>query len=452
MITDRQVKTAIEKVDSSRERAGEPENPGERGSRKISIELKDPGARGSGRLAMIIRSRSGGVSAEWYAIYYIAGNRRMAKIGSYPLLSVAKARGMFQADWASKIAAGEDPAVERRQAAAKGTVADLFDAYTASLAGRPAQKEVERMLRKAAAAIGKSRPASSISTRDITPHLTSIFERGSATHANTVRAYIAAAFSFGMNSEHDYTQKRVSAGWGIKINPATPIPINNAAVRVGDRFLSPAELRIVWNWFVSRQELSLFSSAVLLRIATGQRSEEILKIATEETAKLAPERLAAYDRSRGMVHWGKTKNGRPHSIPLPRQAIEILEAMVPNRHGLYFPHQFDATRPAAAHSFHKAIGPFLQRNPGFQPFTARDLRRTFKTLAGDAGVSKEMRDRLQNHAGGDVSSRHYDRYSYLPEKRAAMETWAAYLDRVIAGEVEEIGRGNVWPLRGEVAA
>jgi integrase len=255
-----------------------------------------------------------------------------------------------------------------------------------------------------------------------------------------------------MNSEHDYTQKRVSAGWGIKINPAAAIPINSAAIRVGDRFLTPAELRVVWNWFAPRQERSLFSSAVLLRIATGQRSEEILKIATEEVAKLTPDRLATYDRSRGMVHWGKTKNGRSHSIPLPRQAIEVLEGMVPNEHGLYFPHQFDPARPAPSTSFHVVIGSFLKKNPGFQPFTARDLRRTFKTLAGDAGISKEIRDKLQNHTKGDISSRHYDRYSYLPEMRAAMETWAAYLDRVIAGEVEEIGRGNVWPLRGEVAA
>ena len=40
----------------------------------------------------------------------------------------------------------------------------------------------------------------------------------------------------------------------------------------------------------------------------------------------------------------KTKNGLPHSIPLPRQAVEVLDAMAPNRHGLYFPpQQFDPT-------------------------------------------------------------------------------------------------------------
>ena len=39
----------------------------------------------------------------------------------------------------------------------------------------------------------------------------------------------------------------------------------------------------------------------------------------------------------------------------------------------------------------------------------RDLRRTWKTLAGKAGVSKEIRDRIQNHALHDASSKSYDR-------------------------------------------
>jgi len=85
------------------------------------------------------------------------------------------------------------------------------------------------------------------------------------------------------------------------------------------------------------------------------------------------------------------------------------------------------------------IGRFL-KDRDMPPFNARDLRRTWKTLAGDAGIPKDMRDRLQNHAQrGDVSSRHYDRYDYLPERRAAMAKWAAYLDLVIEGKVDEIG-------------
>jgi hypothetical protein len=55
------------------------------------------------------------------------------------------------------------------------------------------------------------------------------------------------------------------------------------------------------------------------------------------------------------------------------------------------------------------------------------LRRTFKTLAGKAGVSKEIRDRLQNHALQDVSSKNYDGWNYMPEKRAGMPRWDKFV-------------------------
>lgn len=59
---------------------------------------------------------------------------------------------------------------------------------------------------------------------------------------------------------------------------------------------------------------------------------------------------------------------------------------------------------------------FRAFNPEFKVFTARDLRRTCKTLVGEAGISKEILDRIQNHALHDASFKHDDRYDYLTEK------------------------------------
>jgi integrase len=433
VITDRQVKKVIAQAPASG---------------KSSIELKEAGERGSGGLAMIIRPGAGGVTAEWYAVYYVAGAREMAKLGSYPLLGVAEARRVFAAEWAPKIAAGENPAVARRQAAAVGTLGELRDAYLASL--RDARKRVADLVegypKPVVAEIGAGRPAATIGPEDIVPCLATIHSRGAAAHANTVRTYIAAMFSFGLKAEHDFTRQQTGGGWGLKTNPASAIPANKAARRVGNRFLSKAELRAFWHWLLPYRTESLIASAILLRIATGQRTEEILKIATMATASAAPDKLAAYDRAAGTLYWGKTKNKLPHTIPLPRQAIEVLEGVVANSHGLYFPNQKDPRRLAVYGSVREVICKFLRENKGFQPFTARDLRRTFKTLAGDAGISKEMRDRLQNHVDGGVSTRNYDRHSYWNEKVAAMETWADYLDRVIAGTVDA-DRGNVVPMR-----
>ena len=64
-------------------------------------------------------------------------------------------------------------------------------------------------------------------------------------------------------------------------------------------------------------------------------------------------------------------------------------------------------------------------------FSPRDLRRTFKTIAGSFGIPLEMRNRLQGHALTDVGTVHYDRYDYLTEKRMAMQTWIDGLTKII---------------------
>jgi len=69
----------------------------------------------------------------------------------------------------------------------------------------------------------------------------------------------------------------------------------------------------------------------------------------------------------------------------------------------------------------------------------RGLGRTWKTMAGGAGLGLDIRNRIQGHALQDVGSRHYDRHSYLEEKRAALLTWDGELRARLAGD-------NVIPL------
>jgi hypothetical protein len=68
---------------------------------------------------------------------------------------------------------------------------------------------------------------------------------------------------------------------------------------------------------------------------------------------------------------------------------------------------------------------------GTPHFIDRDFRRTSKTLGRAAGMSKEIRDRLQNHSRSDVSSKHYDKWEYAPEKRAATVVWEKFVDNIL---------------------
>ena len=126
------------------------------------------------------------------------------------------------------------------------------------------------------------------------------------------------------------------------------------------------------------------------------------------------------------------KNKRVHVVPLGSLALSLLQELqaYDNQSRHLFPNQSNPEKPMKD----DALAQCLTRmsKPGVQPFQSRDIRRTCKTLMGKIGITKEVRDRLHNHALDDVSSRHYDRYDYLLEKRSAISKWNDYLSRIIA--------------------
>ena len=42
-----------------------------------------------------------------------------------------------------------------------------------------------------------------------------------------------------------------------------------------------------------------------------------------------------------------------------------------------------------------------------------------------------IRDQLQNHTLQDVGSKSYDRWNYMPEKRAGMEQWDKFVTSLL---------------------
>ncbi|MGA7538217.1 MAG: hypothetical protein WBW93_05570 [Steroidobacteraceae bacterium] len=80
----------------------------------------------------------------------------------------------------------------------------------------------------------------------------------------------------------------------------------------------------------------------------------------------------------------------------------------------------------------------IQSREARERFEMRDLRRTAETMLASLGLSGDVRAQLQSHGLGGVQMRHYDRHDYALEKRAAVELWAAHLERLKAGEVASV--------------
>lgn len=401
-LTDGQIKNALKRV----AKAQKPET------------LVDGEGRGTGRLVLVIKPQPTRVTSVFYAQQWRDGKRKLKKLGEYPHMTLADAREVFTRDFSAAINKGASIKVQGDTR--PGTVGDLFDGYADWLrdSGKISHKEARKGLNKIADELGRNRLARDIEPIDVLNVLRPIYERGKKAMADHVRSYVRSAYSWGMKSENDY-RSTSPRRFNLVSNPAAGIPTEPK--KPGERWLREEEWVKMWRW-LQNPDVPIHPSyprAILLLMLTGQRVQEICTLHVDQ-----------YDRDEGMIDWSKTKNGKPHAIPLPGLAIELLNSLTPNEHGWFFPGSKDPSLSVQ----HQTLYSFLwrQRDRGVIPHvTNRDMRRTWKTLAGKAGLTKEIRDRLQNHTLQDVSSKSYDRYSYIAEKREAMDIWDKFVREMI---------------------
>ncbi len=208
-----------------------------------------------------------------------------------------------------------------------GTVADLFEAYVAYLkeAGKPSWKEAEKGLNKIADTLGRNRPARDIEPEEITELIRPIYERGKRSMADHVRSYIRSAYSWGMKSEHDY-RTASSRRFRLVYNPAAGIPTEPK--NVGTRWLDEEEFVRLYRWLECPDTPvhPPYTRAVRVLMLTGQRVEEIARLHVDQ-----------WDAKERIIDWSKTKNGKPHAIPVPEIAVELIETIKPNANGWFFP-------------------------------------------------------------------------------------------------------------------
>lgn len=402
-LTDGEIRQALKRV----ERAGKQET------------LTDGEGRGTGRLVLILKPMPTRVTAEWMAQQWRNGKRTKSKLGAYPTMPLAQAREIFKRDFAEIIQRGSS--IKIAGDTRPGTVADLFEAYVNHLreSNKSSWPEAEKGLNKIADMLGRNRLAREIAPDDVLGVIRPIYERGKKAMADHVRSYIRSAYSWGIKSEHDY---RSTSPRRFKLvhNPAAGIPTEPKVT--GTRWLDEEEFVRLYRWLECPDTPihPPYARAVRILMLTGQRVEEIARLHVDQ-----------WDAAERIIDWSKTKNGQPHAIPVPEIAADLIETIKPNEHGWFFPSAKDPSKPVS----HGTLYAFMwrQREREVIPVvTNRDLRRTWKTLAGKAGVSKEIRDRLQNHTLQDVSSKSYDRWNYMPEKRAGMKKWNSFVTALLA--------------------
>ena len=135
------------------------------------------------------------------------------------------------------------------------------------------------------------------------------------------------------------------------------------------------------------------------------------------------------------------KKRQPHRVPLPRQAIEIVRALLPfvGTSGPLIPNRKDPSRSASAGVFAKAFS-----SMGYDgKFSPHGVRVTGRTILGEQGHPRDVLERQLAH----VDKKHvraYDQGDRLEARRKIMQGYADYLDALCAG-------ANVIPIKSRRA-
>lgn len=127
------------------------------------------------------------------------------------------------------------------------------------------------------------------------------------------------------------------------------------------------------------------------------------------------------------------RNGDPHQVPLPTQAVELLRKLHPlTGHGtLVFHGERSHDRPISDNTLRAALltlgyGPDAQSVHGFRA-TARTL------LAEELNIDPLVIEAQLAHAVKDANGRAYNRTQYLKHRTNMMQQWADYLDKLAVG-------------------
>lgn len=374
------------------------------------LELSDtvvPGLRvrmsASGVQSFIVRKR-------------IAGKPSNITLGRYgPRFGLAEARKKARAVL-SDIEAGGDPssphAAAKRARPGAETIRGLLPAYLAAKAERRSVGEIKRVMENYVLPELGDRLADAVTRADVTRLIDKV-AANAPVMARNVHAQLSAFYSWAM--------PRLDR---LPANPCRDAG-RPSAPKARDRVLSDEELGCLWQ--LAEAEPFPWNIALKLLILTGQRRNEVFEA-----------HWAEIDLKKKVwtIPGERAKNGERHEVPLTTSVLALLK-MIPEHEdsGKLFPAQ---GRPENGASGFSKVQARLRKSMteklgSVSEWRLHDVRRTVATGLQRLGVRLEVTEAVLNHLSGTRAGivGVYQRHSFTDEKRAALETWVAEVERLV---------------------
>ena len=414
--------------------------------------------RDTGNLYLTVTPSGGKL---WRMDYRHEEKRKTLSFGAYPAVSLKQARE--RRDEARKLLAnGKDPGAAKKAQKAEARAERALDENTFELItwawfnhwkATPPKAEsnvvkVRGRLEKDVLPWLGSKPISDVTPHDIFTTCERVQSRGAIETAHRVLGDLDAIFKHVM--AEDAKNEDISKGIAkprVTMNPCTNLRGRNV------HLLQPSPPKRHFAHFKDERTgaVSVSKLGEYLRAVDAFRGSYVVMAALRlapilfcRPGELRKARWSEIDLTEKTWSFTVSKakpNETPMklTVPLPRQAIEILEWVHPltGMGEFVFEGHRDRKRPMSDAAVNAAI-----RRMGFdtkEDISVHGFRHVASTLLYELGYSSNAIEKSLGHKTRGIRGV-YDHAQFLPERREMMQAWADYLDKLKKG-------AEVIPLR-----
>lgn len=358
----------------------------------------------------------------WRLKYRFAGKERRISLGTYPEVTLAKARERRD-EARRQVADGIDPSAQRKLERADQAERASNTLETAAKEWLAAQRwssnyreKVEGRLRRWIYPLLGDRPIREITAPELLAALRRIEAAGNGETARRAKQHVGRVYRFAMAAGKAGANPAAGLEEALQSKPKT----QHFAAITDPKELG-ALMRAIDGFRATPAVMAALKLAPLLLVRPGElRRAEWSEIDLDSAIWSIPAK--------------KMKMRQEHLVPLPIQAVEILRELQPwaSRSRYVFPGGRSAKQPMSENALTAAL-----RRCGYATgeITVHGFRASARTLLDEVlGVRPDYIEHQLAHQVRDANGRAYNRTTFLDQRRAMLQRWADYLDALREGD------------------
>jgi integrase len=366
----------------------------------------------------------------WRLDYRIHGKRRTYAIGCYPDISLKEAR-INRREARQLIADGIDPVQHRQMVNDRqreafdnsfGNVAEEWLCRQKKVWSKSHAKKVEGRLRYNLLPWLANRPIGEIEPPELLMVLRKIEDRGVIDCAHRCRTIAGQIFRYGIAC--GLCGRDPAADLAGALQHPDPKPM--AAIT------DPVQAGGLMRAIRAFEGTPIIRCALRFMVLTFPRPTELRHCEWSEII---------WPKAEWRIPAKKMKMKRPHIVPLPSQAIRVLQEIYPltdHMSKYVFPNLRISSRCMGGSTINAAL-----RRMGYSKdeMCAHGFRSMASTLLHENGWPHSDIELQLAHAQKDRVAAAYNRSQRLPERRKMMQWYADYLDELTKGDKRAVGHG-----------